>query len=120
MLSTDTKTQPKSTSLVFIDSHLDNYQFLATGVVNDTEVIILNSKENGLDKITEILQKKVNSQHKIEAIHIFSHGSPGNLQLGNTFLNLHNLISDEPQIQQWKKALSHTCLLYTSPSPRDA
>ncbi|MEM1172991.1 MAG: DUF4347 domain-containing protein, partial [Cyanobacteria bacterium P01_H01_bin.35] len=114
MLYPDSKIQPKSTSLVFIDAHLDNYQFLATGVVNDVEVIILDSTENGVDKITETLQKKITTQNKIEAIHIFSHGSPGNLQLGNTFLNLDNLISAKQQIQQWKKALSQTAniLLY--------
>ena len=58
MLYPDHKIQPQSTSLVFIDAHLDNYQFLATGVVNDVEVIILDSTENGINKITETLQKK--------------------------------------------------------------
>ncbi len=114
MLYPDSKIQPQSTSLVFIDAHLDNYQFLATGVVKDVEVIILDSTENGIDKITETLQKKINTRSKIEAIHIFSHGSPGSLQLGNTFLNLDNLISAKQQIQQWKTALTKTAniLLY--------
>ena len=114
MLYPDRKIQPQSTSLVFIDAHLDNYQFLATGVVNDVEVIILDSTENGINKITETLQKKITTQNKIEAIHIFSHGSPGSLQLGNTFLNLDSLISAKEQIQEWKTALSKTAniLLY--------
>ncbi|NEQ41257.1 MAG: DUF4347 domain-containing protein [Okeania sp. SIO3I5] len=114
MLYPDRKIKPQSTSLVFIDAHLDNYQFLATGVVNDLEVIILDSTENGINKITETLQKKITTQNKIEAIHIFSHGSPGSLQLGNTFLNLDSLISAKEQIKQWKTALSKTAniLLY--------
>ncbi|NEQ36125.1 MAG: DUF4347 domain-containing protein, partial [Okeania sp. SIO3I5] len=114
MLYPARKIKPQSTSLVFIDAHLDNYQFLATGVVNDVEVIILDSTENGINKITETLQKKITTQNKIEAIHIFSHGSPGNLQLGNTFLNLDSLISAKQQIKQWKTALSKTAniLLY--------
>ncbi|MGD1805405.1 DUF4347 domain-containing protein [Dapis sp. BLCC M126] len=114
MLYPDSKIQPQSTSLVFIDAHLDNYQFLATGVVDDVEVIILDPTENGIDKITETLQKKITTQNKIEAIHIFSHACPGNLQLGNTFLNLDTLISAKQQIQQWKKTLSKTAniLLY--------
>ncbi len=114
MLYPDSKIQPKSTSLVFIDAHLDNYQFLATGVVNDVELIILEPTENGLNKITEIVHKKITTQTKIDAIHIFSHGSPGNLQLGNIFLNLDSLISAKQQIKQWKTALSKTAniLLY--------
>ncbi|MGK7920094.1 MAG: DUF4347 domain-containing protein, partial [Trichodesmium sp.] len=114
MLNSQSKNHLQATSLVFIDSHLDNYQFLAQGIINDIEVIILNPTENGVDKITETLQKKVTSQTKIEAIHIFSHGSPGNLQLGNTFLNLDTLKTQEKLIKNWKTALTETAniLLY--------
>ncbi|MGB3514048.1 MAG: DUF4347 domain-containing protein [Microcoleaceae cyanobacterium] len=114
MLSTYNKIQPQSTSLVFIDAHLNNYQFLATGVINDVEVIILDQTKNGIEQITKTLQTKTINQNKIDAIHIFSHGSPGNLQLGNTFLNQNSLISENHQIQEWKKALTKTAniLLY--------
>ena len=83
--------------IVFIDSQVENYPHLATGVAPDAEVIILNSTQNGIEQITAALELRPYPS----SIHIISHGSPGCLYLGNTQLNLHNLNRYAPQLKNW-------------------
>jgi hypothetical protein len=87
--------------LVFIDSNVEDYQSLISGVSPNAEVIILDETLDGIEQITERLATKQN----IEAIHIISHGSPGAVQLGANTLNSSNIESFGPGLQQWRKAL---------------
>src|SRR4028118_1430720 len=87
--------------LVFIDSNVEDYQSLISGVSPNAEVIILDETLGGIEQITERLATTQN----IEAIHIISHGSPGAVQLGANTLNNNNIESFGPQLQQWRKAL---------------
>jgi hypothetical protein len=94
--------QKKNVStLVFIDSNVEDYQSLISGVSPNAEVIILDETLDGIEQITERLATKQN----IEAIHIISHGSPGSVQLGANTLNSSNIESFAPGLQQWRKAL---------------
>src|SRR4028118_528952 len=93
--------QKNVSSLVFIDSNVEDYQSLISGVSPNAEVIILNERLDGIEQITERLATKQN----IEAIHIISHGCPGAVQLGANTLNSSNIESFGPQLQQWRKAL---------------
>src|SRR4028119_281398 len=88
-------------TLVFIDSNVEDYQSLMSGISPNAEVIILDETRNGIEQITERLATKQN----IEAIHIISHGCPGAVQLGANTLNSSNIESFSPQLQQWGKAL---------------
>src|SRR4028118_502952 len=88
-------------TLVFIDSKVEDYQSLISGVSPNAEVIILDETLDGIEQITERLATKQN----IEAIHIISHGSPGSVQLGANTLNSSNIESLGPGLQQWRKAL---------------
>src|SRR4028119_2426095 len=88
-------------TLVFIDSNVEDYQSLMSGISPNAEVIILDETRNGIEQITERLATKQN----IEAIHIISHGSPGSVQLGANTLNSSNIESFGPQLKQWRKAL---------------
>src|SRR4028118_780093 len=88
-------------TLVFIDSKVEDYQSLISGVSPNAEVIILDETLDGIEQITERLATKQN----IEAIHIISHGSPGSVQLGANTLNSSNIESFGPGLQQWRKAL---------------
>ncbi|WP_236508538.1 DUF4347 domain-containing protein, partial [Tychonema sp. BBK16] len=95
-------TQQKLVSnLVFIDSNVEDYQSLISGVSPNAEVIILDETRDGIEQITERLAIEQN----IEAIHIISHGSPGAVQLGANTLNSSNIESFAPQLKQWRKAL---------------
>src|SRR6476620_2688507 len=88
-------------TLVFIDSNVEDYQSLISGFSPNAEVIILDEKRGGIEQITEMRAIEEN----IEAIHIISHGSPGAVQLGANTLNSSNIESFAPQLQQWRKAL---------------
>src|SRR5919202_38075 len=88
-------------TLVFLDSNVEDYQSLISGVSPNAEVIILDETLDGIEQITERLAIEQN----IEAIHIISHGSPGAVQLGANTLNSSNIESYSPQLQQWRKAL---------------
>ncbi|MEG5051490.1 DUF4347 domain-containing protein, partial [Microcoleus sp. B13-B6] len=87
--------------LVFIDSNVENYQSLISGISPNAEVIILDETRDGIEQITERLAIEQN----IEAIHIISHGSPGAVHLGVNTLNSSNIESFGPQLKQWRKAL---------------
>src|SRR4028119_2159448 len=94
--------QTKNVShVVFIDSKVEDYQSLISGVSPNAEVIILDETLGGMEQITERLATKQN----IEAIHIISHGSPGSVQLGANTLNSSNIESFAPGLKQWRKAL---------------
>jgi Domain of unknown function (DUF4347) len=71
------------TSLVFIDSTVADYQSLIAGLTPGAEAIVLEGNRDGVEQITEAL---ANYSH-IKSLHIVSHGSAGNLQLGNAALN---------------------------------
>lgn len=76
-----------SQQIVFIDSQVEDYQFLATGILPGIEIIILDSRRDGIEQITAVLSTK----HNLNSVHIVSHGSPGCLYLGNKNLNLSTL-----------------------------
>jgi Ca2+-binding RTX toxin-like protein len=97
------------TNILFIDTAVPDYQNLIAGVKPGTQVVILNPEEDGVRQITEYLQKG-----NYSSVHIVSHGSAGNLQLGKTWLNSGNLGEYESQLQQWKTALTEEAdiLLY--------
>src|SRR4028119_594578 len=88
-------------TLVFLDSKVEDYHSLISGISPNAEVIILDKTLGGIEQITERLATKQN----IEAIHIISHGSPGAVQLGANTLNSSNIESFAPQLTQWRKAL---------------
>src|SRR4028119_468009 len=94
--------QKKNVStLVFIDSNVEDYQSLISGVSPNAEVIILDETLDGIEQITERLATKQN----IEAIHIISHGSPGAVQLGANTLNSSNIENFAAGLKQWRTAL---------------
>ncbi|MBW3586695.1 MAG: DUF4347 domain-containing protein, partial [Cyanobacteria bacterium 0813] len=87
--------------LVCIDSNVEDYQSLISGVYPNAEVIILDETRDGIEQITE----RLGIEKNIEAIHIISHGSPGAVQLGANTLNSSNIESFSPQLKQWRKTL---------------
>jgi Domain of unknown function (DUF4347) len=53
-------------------------------------------------QISQILAQR----QGINALHLVSHGQPGQVQLGGAKLNLENLPEYRQFLQQWKKYLS--------------
>ncbi|WP_298909109.1 DUF4347 domain-containing protein [uncultured Nostoc sp.] len=88
-------------SIVFIDMAVEDYSGLVNGVVDNTRVFLLDSTDNGVEQITEILGSYTGEN--LTNIHLVCHGAPGYLQLGNTHLGLDTLEEYSQQLQQWQK-----------------
>ncbi|WP_375478733.1 DUF4347 domain-containing protein [uncultured Nostoc sp.] len=95
----------QNTSILFLDSSVNNYEILLKNVVSEIEVIVLESSQDGVEQITQILLQRP----RVESVHIVSHGSPGCLYLGNTQLSLSSLERYTQELQTW---LSSSLILY--------
>lgn len=94
--------QKLPTTLVVIDSHVEDYQALAQGVLSGIQVHILDANRDGIEQITEVL----NQHEEIANLHIVSHGAPGCLYLGNTELSLDTLEQYTNQLKTWFSSAS--------------
>ncbi len=89
-------------SLVIIDASVAEAEVLAAGVAPGTDVIILEPNSDGVEQISQILERYQN----LASLHIVSHGDPGEVQLGNSRLNQGSLEDYGQQLTQWQSALS--------------
>ena len=96
-MNSNNKTFNQTSTLVFIDAGVDNYQQLFDGVVATAQPFVLDTATDGIQQIDEILQQYPGQK----TVHIISHGAPGCLYLGNTQLSLDTLKQYAPQLQQW-------------------
>jgi Domain of unknown function (DUF4347)/Concanavalin A-like lectin/glucanases superfamily/Putative Ig domain/Bacterial pre-peptidase C-terminal domain/6-bladed beta-propeller/RTX calcium-binding nonapeptide repeat (4 copies)/FG-GAP-like repeat/Calx-beta domain len=93
-----------SPNILFIDTQVPSYETLLNSVSPDTDVILFSGTENGIDVITAALWNRTN----LKSIQVISHGSAGQLQLGNTWLNSSTLQEYSAKIESWGNALSET------------
>ncbi|WP_421656961.1 DUF4347 domain-containing protein [Leptothermofonsia sp. ETS-13] len=102
--------RPLSSSLVFIDSTVEDYQSLVSGASAGTEVHVLNSAQDAIAQITQVLAGRTG----ISSLHIVSHGEAGVLNFGSTQLGLGTLATYSTALQSWATALTPTAdiLLY--------
>ena len=88
----------KSTSsLVIIDSSVENIQQLKAGLKPGAEVVVLHPQLNGIEQITALVSRRKN----LQKLHLVSHGSTGSLKLGSSGLNLDNINDYSTQLQTW-------------------
>ena len=66
------------------------------------EVVVLETGRDGIEQISEAMAER----RDVDAVHIVSHGSDGNLQLGNAKLNAYNLESYRDAIKSWQVAMT--------------
>jgi hypothetical protein len=90
-----------TTQIAFIDANVPDIQTLINGILPNIEVFVLHPHEDGVKQITQRLATYQN----IQAIHLISHGSPGQLYLGNGVLSHENLHQYADSLQQWRNAL---------------
>jgi len=89
--------------LVFIDSGVAGYQDLAKEILSNNsaarsiQVIIIDAGKDGVNQITDALSNYKN----LDAIHIVSHGDPGEIQIGSTRLNGDNLLTNAVDVSKW-------------------
>jgi len=103
-------TSPTASTIIFVDSHVDNYQSLISSVPANTEVVVIDATNDGLKQITSALA----GRSGVESIQILSHGDSGQLQLGSIQLNSETLSQYTDQLQSWSSALTDSAdiLLY--------
>lgn len=82
MGSNSNTSSGNSKQFAFVDTRIADYQTLLNGLDANTEVVLI-SGGNGLQQMADALA----GRSGVDAIHVFSHGSAGALQLGDTLLN---------------------------------
>ena len=93
--------------IVFVDSTAPDYQRLVDDIVRhvgegrELELIRLESSADGIEQISAALS----GRRDISAIHIISHGTQGEVQLGGARLNFDSLLQNATQIRGWSDAL---------------
>ncbi|MEM9214533.1 MAG: DUF4347 domain-containing protein [Cyanobacteria bacterium P01_F01_bin.150] len=100
-----------TTSIVFIDASVENYEQLEVNVLPHVQVHILKPHQDGIQQITEVLAGYEGYAQSLD-LHIVAHGSPGWVSLGNTQLSLSHLEQYGPQIQSWFSHRASTSHLY--------
>ncbi|WP_034408861.1 Ig-like domain-containing protein, partial [Comamonas thiooxydans] len=81
-----TEASPATTQrqeVVFVDSNIKDYEQLISGLKPGTEVVVLDANKDGLQQIADYLD----GRSGIDAIHIISHGSEGQVLLGTSVLD---------------------------------
>ncbi len=88
-------------NLLFVDSSITDIERLTQNLDNVT-IVVLDANIDGIAQISNVLDRSSN----VASIHVMSHGSSGNLLLGNSQLNLGNLQNYSSDLQQWRNALT--------------
>ncbi|MCG8013830.1 MAG: Ig-like domain-containing protein [Candidatus Thiodiazotropha weberae] len=100
--------EPTPRELVIIDPATPDYESMLDDLLsrNDDarqfEIVLLTSGVDGIDQISEILAE----YDGLDAIHLISHGSEGEIRLGDTNLDLELLQQSVEQITTWGEALT--------------
>ncbi|TAF56802.1 MAG: DUF4347 domain-containing protein [Oscillatoriales cyanobacterium] len=89
-------------NILFIDAKVENSDSLARGATAGTEVFVLDSIADGVDRITRILTNCSN----LDSVQIVAHGEEARVQLGSAELCSDNLESYSHLLQQWGNSLS--------------
>ena len=98
------QTDSGGVELVIIDQTVDDYESLARDFASNDNVIVetLDPNVNGIDQISALLEK----YDQLDALHIVSHGTAGQVALGNTILDSNSLDGYASQIALWSNSLS--------------
>lgn len=90
--------------IIVIDASVSNADELQADIPPEWTVIRLDAGSDGLTQLAQALQ----GQSDLTAIHLFSHGGEGHLQLGATNLNVNNLDTHAALLRQIGQHLSAT------------
>ena len=95
-------TSVPGVEIAFIDARVQDIQTLLAGIKPGVQVVMLDPTKDGITQITQALQQA----GKVSAIHIISHGSSGDLQLGSTELTNDTLVTHTTDISAWRASLA--------------
>ncbi|WP_146523784.1 DUF4347 domain-containing protein, partial [Stieleria varia] len=94
--------------LIILDGNVENADDMIAEILEQRsgtslEIRMLEIDQDGVAQISEILES---SDGRYDAIHILSHGSDGNLRLGNTVLSASSLDAYSAQFVTWADHMS--------------
>lgn len=97
-------------TVIFVDSGVAGYESVVQGLaglddetgMSEARVVILDATQDGIEQITATL-----SEHDdLAAVHLLSHGDSGQLQLGDTLLDMQALGAYLDDLAIWGDALA--------------
>ncbi|MFH7244553.1 MAG: DUF4347 domain-containing protein [Spirulina sp.] len=97
------KTLSPINELVFVDANLPDYQTLLRGMRPTAKVHVIQPTVDGMRFIANALSQEV----KVDAIHILSHGVPGETKLGTAVLNRNTLSVYDKALHAIGQTLNH-------------
>ena len=94
--------------LILIDAGVENSDQLLAGILESKPDTILEIRiiENNQDGVSQITQLLAEAEGQYDAIHIVSHGSAGEVNLGNSTLTVENLNNYSDLLATWAGALT--------------
>uniref|UniRef100_Q3ARR6 DUF4347 domain-containing protein n=1 Tax=Chlorobium chlorochromatii (strain CaD3) TaxID=340177 RepID=Q3ARR6_CHLCH len=110
IMATNSSSPLVRRELFIFDASVSNLSTLSSALSANSSYFVLDSTRDGLVQIADLLA----GQTDIDSLHIFSHGSAGSLQLGNSSLSLVNLNNYELPLSVIGSSLSSSgdILLY--------
>jgi len=97
-----TQNRGPPTEIVFIDSTLNLYFQIENAVFPGVVVSVFDASADGIQHITDVLSRYQN----LSAIHIVSHGAPGQVNLGTSALSPDTLTHHADQLRNWSASLT--------------
>ncbi|RLS44870.1 MAG: DUF4347 domain-containing protein, partial [Planctomycetota bacterium] len=79
--------------IVFISTDVYDYEYLSTELDSSMQVVLIDNQSDGLAQIAAALKGETG----VDAIHILSHGSSGQITLGSGTITLDNLVNDHAE-----------------------
>ncbi|NND72195.1 MAG: DUF4347 domain-containing protein, partial [Rhodothermales bacterium] len=103
----DDNQQTRYREVIFFDTGVVDGEQLLSELLRDTDrsatqVYLIDSTSDGVGQITSVL----NTHQNLDAVHIISHGSAGQIQLGSGTLSTHSVESYTEQLQDWGSSLA--------------
>ncbi len=90
------------TAIAFVDRTVPDYKTLTAALKPGTQVYLLNSSENEITQIDQILANYSN----VTSLTLITHGDVGSVQLGDIHLNSNNIKQYAADLQKWSDALA--------------
>ncbi|WAL60909.1 FG-GAP-like repeat-containing protein [Thermocoleostomius sinensis] len=96
LASTSLLDSSQSSSIVVVDAALPDYPSLINDLASHHEVIVLHPHQNGITHLARLLADRT-----VSVLHLFCHGAPGCLFLGNAQLTGNTLDRAAVWVRQW-------------------
>ncbi|MBI9087385.1 MAG: DUF4347 domain-containing protein, partial [Desulfobacterales bacterium] len=95
--------------LVFIDENVTDYEQLIVDMEESPgnriiEVVVIDSHHDGIEQVSKALAER----SELTAVHFITHGTDGQINLGDAWLNSTSLEQNRDAVAQWGNALTAT------------